>query len=186
MHRLHQEDFCQALGFGHEKKYQAEGGPGFSDCLTLIRDVSVEPAFDTQFLIEWQIFNFLAGNSDGHAKNLSLLYSEDNSLRLAPFYDLVCTRAIEYLDNNLAFSIGSQHSPGNIMKSHWSDFARENDISQRYLFSLVKQQADQLLDTIAGVFTNFTDDYGAHSALQRVRLVVESQCKRTLKDLKTT
>jgi len=183
-HRLHQEDFCQALGFGHERKYEAEGGPCFSDCLTLIRDVSDEPAFDAQFLIQWQIFNFLAGNSDGHAKNLSLLYSEESSLRLAPFYDLVCTRAIEHLDHNLAFSIGGQHGPGNIMKSNWSDFARENDISQRYLFGLVKQQAEQLLDTIAGVLVKFTDDYGTYNALQRVRIVVESQCKRTLKDIK--
>lgn len=28
VHRLHQEDFCQALGFVSETKYQAEGGPG--------------------------------------------------------------------------------------------------------------------------------------------------------------
>jgi serine/threonine-protein kinase HipA len=26
--RLHQEDFCQALGFGYDQKYQSEGGPG--------------------------------------------------------------------------------------------------------------------------------------------------------------
>ena len=29
--RLHQEDFCQALGFPPERKYQAEGGPMLSD-----------------------------------------------------------------------------------------------------------------------------------------------------------
>lgn len=131
--RLHQEDFCQALGYGHGRKYQAEGGPGFPDCLRLIRDVSDEPALDAPVLIEWQIFNFLAGNSDAHAKNLSLLYSAGNSLRLAPFYDLVCTRAIRHVDAHLALSIGGQHNPGNISKQHWSDFARENDIGQRYL-----------------------------------------------------
>ncbi|MEE9492682.1 MAG: HipA N-terminal domain-containing protein [Gammaproteobacteria bacterium] len=27
--RLHQEDFCQALGYGHEKKYQEYGGPTY-------------------------------------------------------------------------------------------------------------------------------------------------------------
>jgi HipA-like protein len=30
--RLHQEDFCQALGYGYEKKYQDSGGPTFADC----------------------------------------------------------------------------------------------------------------------------------------------------------
>lgn len=60
-----------------------------------------------------------------------------------------------------------------------------NHPNQRYLFSLVKQQAEQILDTIAGILVKFTDDYGAYDALQRVRIVVESQCKRTLKDIKT-
>ena len=56
-------------------------------------------------------------------------------------------------------------------------------IGQRYLFVLVKQQAEQMLDTIAEVLTDFTNEYAAYTALQRVRTVVESQCKRTLKDL---
>ena len=86
--RLHQEDFCQALGFGHEHKYQEYGGPTFADCYRLIQDVSSDPANDLQHLLRWQIFNVLAGNSDGHAKNLSLLYRPGGEIRLAPFYDL--------------------------------------------------------------------------------------------------
>ncbi|MCH7882084.1 MAG: HipA domain-containing protein [Proteobacteria bacterium] len=35
--RLHQEDFCQALGYGHEKKYQDSGGPTFADCHKRLR-----------------------------------------------------------------------------------------------------------------------------------------------------
>lgn len=181
--RLHQEDFCQALGYGYEKKYQAEGGPEFSDCLNLIMEVSDEPVLDAQILLEWQVFNFLAGNSDGHAKNLSLLYSADNSLRLAPFYDLVCMRAIEHIDTNLAFAIGGQHNPGHIKKQNWSAFAKDNDINERYLFKLVRQQAEQILDTIAGVLDKFMDDYGVCEALQRVKSVVDRQCRSTLKDL---
>ena len=34
--RLHQEDFCQALGFGHERKYQEDGGATFADCYQLV------------------------------------------------------------------------------------------------------------------------------------------------------
>ncbi len=30
--RLHQEDFFQALGYGHDKKYQDSGGPSFAQC----------------------------------------------------------------------------------------------------------------------------------------------------------
>ena len=33
--RLHQEDFCQALGFGPDRKYEADGGPSLADCVGL-------------------------------------------------------------------------------------------------------------------------------------------------------
>ena len=109
--RLHQEDFCQALGYGHEKKYQEHGGPSFAQCYRLVQDASSEPALDAQHLLRWQIFNVLAGNSDGHAKNLSLLHLPDDATRLAPFYDLVCTRAIERIDYHLAFDVGGERNP---------------------------------------------------------------------------
>jgi serine/threonine-protein kinase HipA len=104
--RLHQEDFCQALGYGHERKYQEDGGPDFAQCYRLVQDVSSDPANDLLSLLRWQIFNVLAGNSDGHAKNLSLLYLTNGEIRLTPFYDLVCTRAIERIDYHLAFAVG--------------------------------------------------------------------------------
>ncbi|MCP4114699.1 MAG: type II toxin-antitoxin system HipA family toxin [Desulfobacteraceae bacterium] len=37
--RLHQEDFCQAMGISHELKYQADGGPGLKECFELVRDI---------------------------------------------------------------------------------------------------------------------------------------------------
>ncbi len=181
--RLHQEDFCQALGVGYEKKYQFDGGPAFSDCLNLIKEKSDEPVTDMELLLKWQIFNLLVGNSDGHAKNISLLYSEDNSLRLAPFYDLVCTRAIEHIDAKLAFSIGGQYEPGQIDQKDWSAFAKDNDINQRFLFNLINEQAEQIQDTLPVVLQKFRDDYGAYGALQRVERVINNQCKRTLKNI---
>jgi serine/threonine-protein kinase HipA len=35
--RLHQEDFCQALGIVSENKYQKEGGPSLKQCFALLR-----------------------------------------------------------------------------------------------------------------------------------------------------
>lgn len=72
--RLHQEDFCQALGVPPELKYEKEGGPGFPDCFGLVGAWSVEPALDSLNLLRWALFNLLIGNADAHAKNLSFLY----------------------------------------------------------------------------------------------------------------
>lgn len=38
--RLHQEDFCQALGVVSEHKYQNEGGPGLEQAFALLRSAT--------------------------------------------------------------------------------------------------------------------------------------------------
>ena len=43
LERLHQEDFCQALGIVSEQKYQKEGGPSLKQCFALLREVSSGP-----------------------------------------------------------------------------------------------------------------------------------------------
>ena len=180
--RTHQEDFCQALGYGHEKKYQEDDGPSFAQCFQMLRDVSSDPATDLPHLLRWQIFNVLAGNSDGHAKNLSLLYKGNGEARLAPFYDLVCTRAIERIDHHLALSVGNERNPGVIVRRHWEEMAGQCDIRPQYLLDLVKEVATRLLENLALTRTLFEDQFGEYRALQRIENVVIKQCRRTGKD----
>ena len=52
----------------------------------------------------WVFFNFLTGNMDGHAKNLSLMY-QGKQVRLAPLYDMMCTDIYEDLSKKLAMKI---------------------------------------------------------------------------------
>ena len=182
--RLHQEDFCQALGYGHEKKYQDAGGPSFAECFRLLQEISTDPIIDTQYLLRWQIFNVLAGNSDGHAKNLSLLYSQDNGVRLAPFYDLICTRAIERIDTRLAFDVGDQRNPDLIRKTHWNTLAQQCDVRPQFLGNLVQETAALLLENIAGVKESFQQQTGDHPELQRIEQVVKKQCQRAKKEKK--
>ncbi|MEA1891036.1 MAG: type II toxin-antitoxin system HipA family toxin [Pseudomonadota bacterium] len=176
--RLHQEDFCQALGYGHEKKYQDSGGPTFADCYRLLQDASTDPAIDTQNLLRWQIFNVLAGNSDGHAKNLSLLYLQSGEIRLSPFYDLVCTRAIERIDYHLAFAVGGQRDPAQITTKHWESLAGQCDVGSRYLGRLIQETAASLLEQIAKTKALFEAQYGDYPSLQRIERVVTQQCNR--------
>lgn len=175
--RLHQEDFCQALGYGHDRKYQESGGSTFADCVRLLREVSSNPAIDVQNLLRWQIFNYLAGNSDGHAKNLSLLYTRNGETRLAPFYDLICTRAIERIDAHLAFDIGGQRDPGHINEAHWKELAKRCDVAPRLVKSLVNETRDALLEKVTPAREEFDALYGEYPALQRIEQVVHQQCR---------
>jgi serine/threonine-protein kinase HipA len=126
--RIHQEDFCQALGCVPEQKYQQEGGPGLRQCFELIRSVSSAPAVDLLQLFDAVVFNFLIGNGDAHGKNFSLLHAQGKA-RLAPFYDLICTQAYADLDQSFAMKIGKERDPGKIRLKDWHLFISETGLN---------------------------------------------------------
>lgn len=121
LRRLHQEDFCQALGFPSHLKYQNEGGPTLADCFGLLRGASTTPAPDLLNLLDAIVYNFLIGNNDAHGKNFSLLYSHADrpTTRLAPLYDLVSTIQYPDLSGKMAMKIGSKYIPGDVELRHW-------------------------------------------------------------------
>lgn len=69
--RLPQEDLCQALSVPPTRKYQSEGGPGIRQILQLLKS-SDRPREDQRLFLQAQIFFWLLGATDGHAKNFSI------------------------------------------------------------------------------------------------------------------
>lgn len=122
--RVHQEDFCQALGFPPEQKYQQEGGPLLRDCIAMLREWSTVAALDIREFLDGLIFNVLIGNADAHGKNYSILY-RNGERRLAPFYDLVCTLAWPELSKPPAMKIGKSDTIESITPAHWQKMAQE-------------------------------------------------------------
>jgi serine/threonine-protein kinase HipA len=121
--RLHQEDFCQALGVPSQRKYQSEGGPGLADCFALIRRAAAVPAREALRLLDAVMLNFLVGNNDAHGKNYSLLYIPDSpSATLSPAYDVICTVAYRGLSRKMAMSIGGEYRPDYVQPRHLAGF----------------------------------------------------------------
>lgn len=143
--RVAQADLCQLAGKPSEVKYEIDGGPGFVECFQLISRYSVMPAVDQRNLLKWLFFNLFTGNNDSHAKNLALLHTH-SSLRLAPFYDLMCTRLYSGLGRHFAFQIGGEYEPGNLQASHFETLAAELGIRFDYL----KKIADELAKVLPG------------------------------------
>ncbi len=85
--RVHQEDMCQALGIPPLRKYQSDGGPTPADIAALLRRCSSDPESDVRSFFDGLVYNWLIVNTDGHAKNYSLLITAEQ-VRLAPLYDL--------------------------------------------------------------------------------------------------
>lgn len=174
--RLHQEDFCQILGVLPSRKYEADGGPTLSEVAHRLRQLSARPAADLLELIRWVIFCAIGGNADGHAKNLSMLYGNDGP-RLAPAYDLVCTRAYPRLDHKMAFSVGGERNPDRLGRDNWEKFADDIGVKPR----LVLRQVERLVDGAEAAFERaaeqLRDQVGESHAIQHVSPAVHKRIR---------
>jgi len=155
--RLHQEDFCQALGFPPERKYQAEGGPTLGDCISLLRDWSTAPVLDIPNFINGLIFNVLIGNADAHGKNYSLLYSSGER-RLSPYYDLVSTLAWPNLSKNLAMKIGGCKSVNAFTIGDWKKMAKKTGLGWPMIRERMAESCHSVLNELDEVQAQ-TKDY---------------------------
>jgi len=178
--RLHQEDFCQAMGLSHELKYQADGGTGLKECFDLVRAYSVNPIKDFQQLMQWVFFNYLIGNMDGHAKNLSFIY-QAKQIRLAPFYDMMCTEIYEDLSQKLAMKIGGENRPEWIMERHWKRFAEEIKINNAVLQKRLLDFCLKVTNKIDSAYTDFIKRYQRNSLLEDIIPAIKKRSDRTLK-----
>jgi len=123
--RIHQEDFCQALGRPPEVKYEAEGGPNVADCAALIGRHSAVPARDRLAFAEALLFNLVIGNLDAHSKNYSLILEGGDTPRLAPLYDLLSTSIYPGLSRKLAMKFGGENRPEYIRPRHLERLATD-------------------------------------------------------------
>jgi serine/threonine-protein kinase HipA len=156
--RIHQEDFCQALGVHPQRKYQQEGGPNLQDCVELIKNGCSLPIVELEKLIRWTMFNWLAYNADAHAKNISLLFV-DGQTKLAPFYDLVCTNNYPQLSKRLAMSIGGEFMPGAVHPQHLEQFASELDMGSSNVNELAIETVDRLQASIRRSCSKFLSSF---------------------------
>lgn len=148
--RLHQEDFCQALGVLPSEKYETEGGPSVASIVEELRAVSAQPARSLLDFTNAVIFNFLIGNSDAHGKNYALLYEPVGSPSMAPLYDLVCTGVYD-VEQDLAMAIGGVIDPRQVNAVAWRAFAAEVGMNERLLVERLQQMATKVVDCARAV-----------------------------------
>jgi serine/threonine-protein kinase HipA len=88
--RVHQEDFCQALGFPPNPGVGDEDadGPGFLESCGVLK--AVGRADEVPHILVAAVCNYVLGNGDAHGKNFALLFDEDGP-GLAPMYDVTST-----------------------------------------------------------------------------------------------
>lgn len=148
LERIHQEDFCQALGIVSETKYQKEGGPSLKQCFGLLREVSNSPVVDLARLLDAVIYNYLVGNNDAHGKNFSLLYhgigTDNLQIRLAPLYDIVSTIYYPELSHDMAMKIGGEYSSDKVVPANFERLAGEAELAK----PIVRRRVTELTEIV--------------------------------------
>lgn len=169
--RLHQEDFCQALGYPERLKYEDRGGPGLAACSDLLRRLALGPG-SLNGLLDWVAFNALIGNADAHAKNLSLLCDRSGQRWLAPMYDLVPTMYLpeSLVERTPAMRIGGAARIDRVAAQDWRAFASAARFGPGFVLKRVRSLADALLAALPGVGAGIV---GQGGDVRRVARVVE-------------
>jgi serine/threonine-protein kinase HipA len=147
--RLHQEDFCQALGRIPADKYEhnhtRQRGPSIADMVALIREHMT--ARDINRFLDPVIFNIAIGNVDSHAKNYSILLSSQRP-ELAPLYDLMSGLAWQSITPNHAQEIGGQRNGRYIFARHWRRLAEASGLSATATLKRVSEITTRVLDEL--------------------------------------
>ena len=175
--RLHQEDFCQALGIVSDRKYATDGGPGFRQCFELVRRACTQPAVAVLKLLDAAIIQVLLGNADAHGKNYSLLHRE-GGVELAPLYDLLSTVAWPDLSPNFAMRIARRATLAELRRGDWDRFADSAGLGAPFVRRRVRELADLALVRSAAVAGDPAGPGLDESALERCAERVTERARR--------
>ena len=180
--RLHQEDFCQALGIVSEHKYQNEGGPGLAQAFALLRSASRPSAPHTLKLLDYVVFNALIGNHDAHGKNFSLLYTPAGAV-LTPLYDALCTAVYPTLTEKMAMKIGSKYKFSEVQVRHWEQFAKEAELSPAQVKKRILGIAKRLPDLARATKDTFESQGNGHPIIDQIVTLIDQRCALTIRRL---
>ncbi len=176
--RLHQEDFCQALGVLPDQKYEADGGPSAVDVLRLIARYSADADADLATFVGALALNWVIGGTDAHAKNFSQLVLPGGVTRLAPLYDLISVlpyREGEGPRVKLAMKIGGEYRMRAIARRHWERLASAAAIPGDAVLAIVRDVVEQAQDALSDVCRSAVAEGLSHPVLNRLQKAVTAQ-----------
>jgi serine/threonine-protein kinase HipA len=173
--RLHQEDFCQALGVPPSAKYEANQtgipGPALKDMFDVTR--SRLPATEILRLLDLLILNVLCANTDAHAKNYSIMI-RGNGASLAPAYDIMCGEVWGSVTKNLAQKIAGKGRGDDLNAKDWQRFARDCGLNPKQVVSRVVELATAAVAEAAAAASEVAAmPAGSHDILQSTREAIE-------------
>jgi serine/threonine-protein kinase HipA len=174
--RIHQEDFCQALGIPARNKYEENGGPGFKECRALLDEhLFSEGTGPRMALVSLMAFNYLIGNHDAHGKNYSIIHGD--KLELAPFYDLLSTQIYPGLSQKFAMAIGQTFKLDRIKKHSLIAFAKDMKIRPHKLTAIIESMIQSVTESCEPLLSEHVKKYGPSPVYDELQRVITANTK---------
>lgn len=173
--RIHQEDFCQALGVVSTKKYEADGGPGLIECFDLLNQVTY-PGMDRLELGKRVIFNYLIGNADCHAKNFSVIHFDDQTIALSPTYDVMCTAIYSHATTKMAMSIGGQADMNSVKTDNWNKLLSRINLRMPAFKTMSEQMIKSIENALPEILEEIQEKGHMNKIVQAIADTTEKRC----------
>ena len=169
--RLPQEDICQVFGKPSSIKYEAHGGPGITEIMELLMGSS--NALEDQYnFMKFQVFQWLIGATDGHAKNFSIFIEKAGSYRLTPFYDILSAypilggQGLNIRKLKLAMGLkatkGKKYEINKILPRHFLNTAKAMNFSQVKMQAILNDLKAQLPEAISRLKARLPKTFPEH------------------------
>jgi serine/threonine-protein kinase HipA len=184
--RLHQEDYCQALGVPPSAKYEANhtgtAGPTLKDMFDVTRRCL--PATDVVRLLDMVVLNVIACNTDAHAKNYAIMI-RGSGASLAPMYDVMCGEVWRNVTSNFAQKIAGKSRGGDLDGRDWQQFARACGLNPRQVVDRVGVLAKSALaEAMPAAAEVAAMPAGSHPILAQAREAIERRSLALLAHLR--
>ncbi|WP_412515160.1 type II toxin-antitoxin system HipA family toxin [Vibrio cyclitrophicus] len=169
--RLPQEDICQVFGMPSSIKYESQGGPSIAQIMELLMGSS-NALEDRYNFMRFQVFQWLIGATDGHAKNFSIYIDKGGSYRLTPFYDILSAypllggKGLNIRKLKLAMGLkatkGKKYEISKIMPRHFLDTAKAVNFNQDTMQEIIDEMKDALPKAMLQVSATLPKGFPEH------------------------
>lgn len=169
--RLPQEDICQVFGMPSSIKYESQGGPGIAQIMELLMGSS-NALEDRYNFMRFQVFQWLIGATDGHAKNFSIYIDKGGSYRLTPFYDILSAypllggKGLNVRKLKLAMGLkatkGKKYEISKILPRHFLDTAKDVNFNQDTMQEIIDEMKDALPKAMLQVSATLPKGFPEH------------------------
>lgn len=173
--RIHQEDSAQALGIDTrdpDRKFQY--GRGLPSLAVLARALDTL-GVDTSALLTLTTFNLAIGNTDAHAKNISVLHLDDGGHDLAPAYDVAMHTHHAHADGRFAMDVAGKRGMADLTGQDLVDEAKGWGLAPVRAARVVTTTLDRLEEALREV------DRSAHPGVVNLAWTTVEQRVRHLR-----